>query len=247
MKAIFTTPLILASLLLPSLAQTAAPEADTVVEKKAEVLLAKGNSWTYDVTLTIPKDLDFKPEFDVPGEITPRGMVYKFSEKQVSNGPQPIESLKADVPVIDIFIENKLKKKQVLNYTNDQLHYHGTFMNNAEDPTKKVGFITIVPIVLYNKVAKIGDKWSWTTEKMPRFEFRVVSKNTKIEILGKTYITDKIRMDRIDKTTSNTLVSKEYWFAEGIGIVKEQEKKYISRDQAIVKTLELKEFKKAIK
>lgn len=244
-KLLFTAPLLL--LPISQLSQAQEAKKETIQKAIPKTILAAGNTWIYDVTLSIPADVKFKPDsaITLPPEKTEAEIIYKFTEKQLSHGLEKIDTLDAEVPVISIFINDVLKKKQVLNYVDGQLHYHGTFVENKEDPTKKTGFITIFPIVLYNEEAKVATKWSWTTDKMPKFEFRVVSKTTKIEVLGKTYTADKIRMDELNRTTNEIISSKEYWFAEGIGIVKEQEKRYVSRDKAIVKTLELKSFSKA--
>ena len=218
---------------------------DAAVEEQKE-LLKKGNTWYYDVTLTVPKGTNFEPEFQGEGVTSDNGTVYQFKERQQSIGEHHVEEIKEETSKINIYINNKMRKQQLLKMTDGILLYYGTYQIDAEDPSIKNGFITKAPIPLYSDRAKIAEKWQWKHNKIPLFQFRVISKDTQVTVKAGKFKADKIRMEQVDSNTGKVLVSKEIWFSKGTGIIKETEKQYIPDGKAILKSLELTKFSNEI-
>lgn len=235
------TPLIIGSMTNSSLAQETV-EKKTITPDSSE-LLKKGNTWTYAVSVQIPDNVKFESTLKDKGEKTNSGMIYRFEEIQQSNGLVEVEALKRQAPQINIFIEDKLTKKQILEYREGSLLYYGTYKHDPEKPNLKKGMISMNPILLYNERSKVADKWSWTATGLPEFQFRVTSKDVEIEVQGTKYIADKIQMDQLNQGSDKIIQSKEIWFTKDVGVIKEREKSYVADGKAIIKTLELKSFK----
>ena len=235
-----TNWLIVSMLLTPLLAVGQVEEKVEEPAKEKIELLGKGRVWVYSVTETVPKGLEVKMSVKVESEETSAGVVYKYTEKQESLGKTKLKEFDKEMDLINVYLNGELSKQQVLAYIEGQLLYYGTYKHDKENPENKAGMITIAPILLYSEKFVAAQKWSWTEGRMPRFDFRVMAKGISVVVQGKTYITDKIRMEMVDKKNSETLISKEYWFAKGVGIVKEREKKYILPGKAVVRVLELK-------
>lgn len=207
--------------------------------KKQDDILIKGNTWHYDVTLTIPSGVDFKPEFKVTGESNTQGTVYKFKEKQQSLGKSNVEEIGIELTKVNIYIADKLRKQQLLKIDDGALLYYGTYTIDPNDPKKKAGFVTKAPIPLHSDKAQVAEKWQWKQETIPLFQFRVISKDSEVSVKAGKFKADKIRMEQVDNASGKVLVSKEIWFTQGIGVIKEVEKQYIPDGKAIRKTLEL--------
>ncbi len=245
------TPM-LASIYVLSALSGMADDAKDAQKKESEMaelkqepgLLAKGNTWVYEVTETVPKGLKVKLDIKVDAKETPRGTVYKYIEKQQSLGKVKLDEFKQEMNLVNIYFQGELKKQQVLKFSEGTLMYFGTYKYDKANPKSKRGVITIAPIILYSKKFPIAKNWSWTEAKLPLFEFRIMDKNVSIEVLGKTYKADKIRMRMVNSKTSDVYSSKEYWFVEGIGIVREKEKKFLEPGKAVVRVLELKSFER---
>ena len=103
-------------LLRPLLALFCITFADAQVTAAKGELLKKGNTWRFDVSLTIPADVNFTPEYNTEGTITNKGTVYRFKEMQQSIGKSTIKDLEAEACKVNIFIDNELKKQQILNF-----------------------------------------------------------------------------------------------------------------------------------
>lgn len=234
-KLIQTTLIFLPLLLVKSHAQEATTETQ-------EDILKKGNSWHYDVTLTVPSGTEFQPEFPSKGETTPRGTVYKFTELQQSLGESLVEEIGEKIPKVNIHIDGKYRKQQLLKLSDGILLYFGTYTIDPKNPDKKAGFVTKAPIPIYSDKAQVAEKWEWKHEKILHFQFRVISKNTSVTVKAGKFNADKIRMEQIDSNSGKVLTSKEIWFAKGVGVVKEVEKQYIPNGKAIHKILELTKF-----
>jgi len=242
----FLAPLFLINIQNLSLAQKTSNEEITdaiILKPDNSELLKKGNTWTYAVSVQIPNEVKFESTLKDQGEKTDSGIIYRFEEIQQSTGLTEVEALNRQAPLINIFIEGKLTKKQVLEYREGSLLYYGTYQHDPENPQLKKGMISIKPVLLYNQRSRVADKWSWTATGLPDFQFRVISKNTEIEVLGKTYTVDKVQMDQVKKGSTTIIQSKEIWFAEDFGIVKEREKSYVGDGKAVIKLLELKNLK----
>ncbi len=242
------TPLLIIGLQNSSHAQeTAAKEKEKTKQKAIAVdsseLLKKGNTWTYAVSVQIPNEVKFESTLRDEGEKTKTGMIYRFEEIQQSIGLTEVEALKRQAPQINVYIEDKLTKKQILEYREGSLLYYGTYNHDPKNPELKKGMISIKPVILFRGNSAVADKWSWTATGLPEFQFRVVDKDIEIEVHGKKYTADKIQMDQVMVGSKKIAQSKEIWFAKDIGIVKEREKSYVSNGKAIIKTLELKSFK----
>ncbi|MGJ8655904.1 MAG: hypothetical protein ACSHX6_05575 [Akkermansiaceae bacterium] len=246
-KALLATlaPLVIISLESTTHAQETKenkPAEENLIAPDSSELLKKGNTWTYAVSVQIPDEVKFESTLKDPGEKTKRGMIYRYEEIQQSAGLKEVEALKRKAPQINVFIDGKLSKKQILEYREGALYYFGTYHHDPENPDLKKGMISVNPILLYNEKSEVADKWSWTATGLPDFQFRIVDKANEIEIQGTKYIADKIQMDQIIKGSNKIIQSKEIWFTKDIGVVKEREKNYVANGQAIIKTLELKSF-----
>ncbi len=254
MKTKYLHPKLLLSLLAPvTIASTTSissaqetpnsqtPEKREITPDESE-LLKKGNTWSYDVSVQIPDSVKFESSLKGEGERAKNSVIYKFEEIQQSTGLSEIEALGRPAPIINIYIEGKLTKRQVLEYRGGSLLYYGTYQHDPKNPELKKGMISISPILLYNQGSKSADKWSWSATGLPEFQFRVEAKGVDIEVKGNKYIVDKIQMDQVNQTTKDVMQSKEIWFAKDIGIVKEREKNYTQDGKAIIKILELNSF-----
>jgi len=227
-------------ILLPLL--TLNSQAQEAAAAEVQDILKKGNTWHYDVTLTVPAGTDFKPEFATKGVSSDQGTVYKFKERQQSIGEHQIEEIDEKIPKINIYIDDNLRKQQLLKMTNGSLFYYGTYQVDPKDASKKIGFMTKAPIPLYSHKAPVAEKWEWKHKDIPLFQFRVISKGTEVTVKAGTFKADKIRMEQVDNSTGKILVSKEIWFVKNVGVIKESEKQYIPNGKAILKTLELTKF-----
>ncbi len=213
--------------------------AEESTSQKQDDILIKGNTWHYDVSLTIPNGVDFAPEFKIPGESTNQGTVYKYKERQQSIGTDKIEEIDFELTKVNIYISDTLRKQQLLTMEDGALLYYGTYNLDPNQPEKKEGFITKAPIPLHSEKLQVAEKWQWKHEEIPRFQFRVISKGSEVTVKAGKFNADKIRMEQVDNSTNKVLVSKEIWFTKGIGVIKEIEKQYIPEGKAILKVLEL--------
>jgi len=207
--------------------------------EQQENILIKGNTWHYNVTLTVPAEIDFKPEFKLAGETNRQGTIYKFKEKQQSLGESQIEDLDLKLSRVNIYIADKLSKQQLLKVEDGTLLYFGTYNIDLNEPDKKTGFITKAPIPIYSDKTQVAEKWQWKQQNTPVFQFRHITKDTEVSVPAGKFKADKIRMEQVDSSSEKILLSKEIWFAKGIGVIKETEKKYVPNGKAILKTLEL--------
>lgn len=241
-------PSLLAPLLFTGLANVTSAQ-DKVDKEKSMLaedtseLLKKGNTWSYAVQVRVPDSVDFKPSFKDLGEKVKGGTLYKYEEMLQSQGLKYIKAIDRKAPHINIYVDSKLSRTQVLEYKDETLLYYGTFIDNPEKPELKQGLLSISPIPLYFKNSKVAQKWEWAATNLPTFQFRIVAKNSKVEVSKKTYIADKIQMDQIIPESNTITMSKEIWFADNVGIIKEREKTYTADGQAIIKSIELKSFK----
>lgn len=219
-----------------------APAKPLEIDKKN--LFAKGHTWQFDVTLTMPKEATAALGVDVKPTETEDGLVYKFVETQQCIGTLEIPQLKRKLPVINVFFGGKLKKRQILALEDGQLHFYGMLNPDYKKEGDTQGVVMNTPIIMASEKAVVGDKWTWKEENLglPEFQFRCIAKDQKVTVNGTTYTADKISMNQVKKDTKEIMLTKEYWIVAGVGLVKEEEKQFIG-DKTIVKTLELKSFR----
>lgn len=237
------TKLLYTTILLPLLCIQASAQ-DLVTPPPQSKLLSKGNTWHYKATLAIPEGVQIPDNLKGKGTRTPHSTVFTFKERQESLGEGQIEELELKATSVNIYIDDKLKKRQLLKSENGILLYFGTFDINEEKPDEKAGFITKAAIPLHGSKTQAAEKWEWKHDTLGTIRFRMIAKNTDVSVEAGEFKADKIKMEQLDKR-NKVLLSKEIWFVPNVGIVKETEKQFIPSGKAIQKVLELTKYTKA--
>lgn len=222
-----------------------APAQETAIAEKTEAPspLVVGNSLSYKISLFIPKETVMPVLEGFESTKNEEGTTYTYNETLIIEAPKKVEKLEKTLYPVKVLQNGTHLKNHFYQYEADTTMYYGTQTLSQKEGDKPRTVLLGTPIVIHANTLKLSEYWEWQAPKIANFKFVLLSKNQEIEVNGKKFITDKIRMDQLDQITKEVQLTKEYWYAKGIGIVKEVEKKHMRAGQAIIKRMELVEFK----
>jgi len=195
----------------------------------------KGTFWDYQAKIVSAKPLGVKTGMKPIKE--GENFVYFFEEKRVSNGIQQVSGLSEKAMCVEIFLDGSKEAREEQYYTLKD----GVYSSQGAKIKGEKGDSTVFlasPMPIFSVHAQSGAKWKWGDEK-GMFEFRVIGEEEVICPAG-VFQAFKIQMDHTLEGIPKR--KRFYWFAKGVGLVKEKEDIYLSKGVVVQKIWELKDY-----
>jgi len=199
------------------------------------VNLEKGTTWIYDVRLDSAEPLGISKETEKKNK--DNRYIYGFKEKRMSAGEKMVSGVPEEVHFVKIFLNDSEKPREEQYYS----FKNGVYASmGAKVKSHKGDSLVLLasPMPFFFKDAAPGVHWKWG-DYDKEFMFRVITEEEVTTPAG-VFQTLKIQMDHTEEKVPKR--KRIYWFARGIGPVKEQEDLYLSKGVVLKKSWVLSQY-----
>lgn len=229
--------LAMASLALSpfSFSQTAAPKVAEPMLK-----LTPGDRWEYCVTVLAPRGSKMPEAEGVTIKEVTDGIQSTFAKIRVYEGKK---SPKEDGEKLDVFRVERNNKVEEIEFSDvrPEAIYARGWKKEGEKPGEV--FLLTKPLLMVAGVNQAGDQWEIKSGDGETVAFF----NRKFRVFGHEKVTvpagefDAIRME-VTGMSGKTEIKRTYWFAKGVGFIKEEKTYYSKTTRLINQVMELTKY-----
>ena len=230
--------LVIASVALSSslYAQTEAPTKAVDPMLK----LTAGDRWEYKVTILAPRGSKMPEGEGVTVKEVTDGIQSTFSKVRIYDGKKPP---KPEAELLDTFRVERNHKIEEIEFSDVRPNaiYARGWKKEGDQPGEV--FLLTKPLLMVAAVNQAGDQWeikSGDGKTTPLF-------NRKFRVFGHEKVTvpaGKFEALRVEVTGTSGLteIKRTYWFAKGIGFIKEEKTYYTQTTRLIHQVMELTKY-----
>lgn len=206
------------------------------------LLLTRGDSWEYQVTVEAPHGASMPGGDDVTIRKTADGVKASFKKTRIYIGKTKAKTGGAELDTFQIVRSGRVMEFEFSDFQKDAIYALG-----SKDTTKKDSKVILLnkPLLVYASANKPGDQWeikSGDGVKTAMFtrKFRVFGEE-EVRVPAGTFKAIRIVMTG---QSGPTEIKRTIWFAKGKGFVKEEKTYYSESKRLIHQVMELSKLTK---
>ena len=206
------------------------------------LLLTKGDSWEYQVTVDAPRGATMPGGDDVVVKKTADGVKASFKKTRIYMGKTKAKTGGADLDTFQIVRSGRVMEFEFSDFKKDAIYALG-----SKDATKKDSKLILLsrPLLIYTAANKPGDQWEIKADDgvetaLFTRKFRVFGEE-EVRVPAGTFKAIRIVMTGQSGAIE---IKRTIWFTKGKGFVKEEKTYYSASKRLIHQVMELSKLTK---
>lgn len=206
-------------------------EVKAPVASEPLLKLTAGDQWVYETKVMAPRNAKMPQGEGVEVKETADGVVSTFSKTRIYEGKKAPKEGSPEFDSFRIERNGKVEEYEYSEVRNDAIYARG-WKKEGEEPGSV--FLLTKPLLMITASNRPGDQWevkSGDGKETPLFnrKFRVFGVET-VKVPAGEY--EAMRIE-VSGDSGAVEIKRTYWFAKGVGVVKE-EKTYYSQTKRLI-------------